>query len=263
MNKLFSLLLLLSCILSEAQEIELFGKESTKGKIEIWAINKSSFTYTAKIDIEKEGMTQDVKTPIVKVLIGKAELLIATLTPIPRTSYGYSLKSTSIKGNALAQHDDQYVYSLPYPKGDSYKIDQGFNGSVTHMNRNSLDFGMGEGSEITAIRSGVVIEVVEDNKKGCPREECADYSNFILIEHSDGSMANYAHLQKNGALVEIGDKVKTGDLVGLSGSTGWATGPHLHLEVYTINWEGQTTIPVNFRYAEGVGVLTEGNSYTH
>ncbi|MEQ8240156.1 MAG: M23 family metallopeptidase [Cyclobacteriaceae bacterium] len=263
MIKIFALLIILTLSLQlNAQGVEVFKKELEEGKIEVWVKNTSLATHTVKVDIEQSGMVQDTKTPIIKVLEGNTTEKIATLTPKPKTSYRFGYRSINVKGNALAKHDDSYIYDLPYPKGNTYKIDQGYMGTTTHMDRYALDFGMPEGSEIAAVRDGLVFDIEEKNKRGCPRQECADLSNFILVEHADGSQANYAHLQNKGVLVKIGDRVSAGDVIGLSGSTGWASGPHLHLEIFTMDWDGQKTIPVKYHLNDGIGIPKEGQSYT-
>jgi len=55
------------------------------------------------------------------------------------------------------------------------------------------------------------------------------YGNFIEIKHSDGYVSKYGHNEK--LLVKKGDKVKSGNTICLSGSSGRSTGPHLHFEV--------------------------------
>ena len=57
----------------------------------------------------------------------------------------------------------------------------------------------------------------------------------VKIEHKDGSTSVYAHGSE--ILVDVGDEVKAGDKIMLVGSTGMATGPHLHFEM--INKDGE------------------------
>ena len=55
------------------------------------------------------------------------------------------------------------------------------------------------------------------------------YGNMIVIRHENGIETFYAHLSKRN--VEVGDWVNAGDVIGLGGSTGRSTGPHLHFEI--------------------------------
>jgi murein DD-endopeptidase MepM/ murein hydrolase activator NlpD len=66
--------------------------------------------------------------------------------------------------------------------------------------------------------------------------------------HTDGSMALYAHLAENGALVHPGQHVETGQRIGLSGNTGYSTAPHLHFAVQVNRSMQLTSIP--FRLAK-------------
>ncbi|MCA0269139.1 MAG: peptidoglycan DD-metalloendopeptidase family protein [Bacteroidetes bacterium] len=60
--------------------------------------------------------------------------------------------------------------------------------------------------------------------------------NAVYVQHDDGSVAWYGHM-KNGSLTPkaVGERVATGELLGIVGSSGRSTGPHLHLEVYDPN----------------------------
>ena len=55
------------------------------------------------------------------------------------------------------------------------------------------------------------------------------YGNMVEIDHGDGISTRYGHMEQ--VLVKVGDKVATGDAIGLAGSTGRSTGTHLHYEV--------------------------------
>lgn len=132
----------------------------------------------------------------------------------------------------LKNYDKEYRYDLPFKTGKSFSIYQGYNGRFSHQNENSLDFTMPEGTEVVAARDGLVTDFVSFNNTGCPTRSCVDKANYITILHSDGTFAQYYHLKQNGVKVNIGDQVKKGDIIGLSGNTGWSKGPHLHFVCY-------------------------------
>jgi murein DD-endopeptidase MepM/ murein hydrolase activator NlpD len=62
------------------------------------------------------------------------------------------------------------------------------------------------------------------------------------IVHEDESVGVYGHLANKGALVKVGERVKEGQVIGLSGNSGASTGPHLHFHVAicnaTLGWVG-------------------------
>jgi murein DD-endopeptidase MepM/ murein hydrolase activator NlpD len=61
------------------------------------------------------------------------------------------------------------------------------------------------------------------------RYERGGYGNFVVLRHNNGLETLYAHLSKQ--VLQVGDTVSAGQLIGLGGSTGRSTGPHLHYEV--------------------------------
>ncbi len=95
-----------------------------------------------------------------------------------------------------------------------------------------IDIGASMGSEIYAANSGKVI-VAGWSQKG--------YGNYVVIDHGGGKSTLYAHMSK--IKVQKGQTVTKGDVIGLVGSTGYSTGPHLHFEIL-IN--GNHTNPMNY-----------------
>ncbi|XOV92966.1 MAG: M23 family metallopeptidase [Bacteroidota bacterium] len=261
--KLLSIVIFLSGVTySFAQECKVYHKaNSLTGELAIIAENTSIQPYTIKIEANFKGMKTEQDFPLTKVVSAKHTDTLAWFIPEKGQSFSFGYNSTQVEGNILARHDDKVIYELPYKKGTSYKIDQGYNGKSTHQNKNALDFHMDEGTEICAIRDGLVVETEDKFIKGCPDESCAQFNNFVLVLHSDGSYADYSHLKKAGALVKVGDEVKAGQVIGLSGKTGIASGPHLHLEVYTMSWEGQNSIPVKYKVNGKATLPEEGMSY--
>ena len=57
----------------------------------------------------------------------------------------------------------------------------------------------------------------------------SSYGNYVTIYHSNGDYTLYAHMSS--LAVTAGQNVTQGDVIGYVGSTGWATGPHLHFEL--------------------------------
>lgn len=82
-----------------------------------------------------------------------------------------------------------------------------------------IDFAGPAGSPVTAVAAGIVTW-------SGPR---LGYGNLVEVSHGNGYFTRYGHNARN--LVEIGDKVKKGDVVALLGASGRTTGPHVHFEV--------------------------------
>lgn len=122
---------------------------------------------------------------------------------------------------------------------------------------------MAIGDTVFAAREGLVVWVVEHNTEGGNDRSLINKANEIIIQHKDGSMAVYTHLDHQGSLVEIGDEVKRGQAIGICGFTGFTTTPHLHFLVRIIDPGGETTaIPIIFEKRPGKK-LKEGKSYRH
>lgn len=167
----------------------------------------------------------------------------------------------------IKNYDTQYVYDLPFGKGKAFWIHQGYNGTFSHQNENSLDFIMPEGTEVLASREGLVIDIVQNNNKSCPTQNCAPFGNYVSILHHDGTIAQYYHLQQNGAQVKLGDSVTKGQFIAYSGNTGWSSGPHLHFNVYISSAtaeKNRITVKTLFKTGHGdkVEFLEEKKSYS-
>ena len=131
--------------------------------------------------------------------------------------------------------DTSYIYSLPFAKGSKFLLIQAYNSKMSHTKELSLDFKMKKGSKICAARDGVVIALKEDSDVGGLNNSYLNDGNHIMIRHSDGSIAMYWHLQKNGVIVNEGDTIKKGQHIGYSGNTGYSAFPHLHFQVQDKN----------------------------
>ena len=152
----------------------------------------------------------------------------------------------------VIKDDTSFVYSLPYESKKAHLIVQGYFGIFSHHNRAALDFKMKKGTNILAVREGVVIRVKEDGSKGGWSKKYRSHGNNIVIQHNDHSRSGYWHLQKDGALVEVGDTVKQGQLIGLSGKTGYAATPHLHFIVWKSSGGNWRQVATRFQTSKGI-----------
>lgn len=91
---------------------------------------------------------------------------------------------------------------------------------------NGIDFGTPVGSKILATQDGTILGI-GNTDEACPG---ASYGKWVLIKHTNGLSSLYAHLSS--FLVTPGQAIKRGEVVALSGNTGYSTGPHLHFTVY-------------------------------
>lgn len=84
------------------------------------------------------------------------------------------------------------------------------------------------GGIVRAARTGRVVAVEE----GFSDSDHQDmYEKWVMVRHRDETVARYIHLTMNGALVAVGDSVRQGQIIGLSGNSGVFSRPHLHFDV--------------------------------
>lgn len=152
---------------------------------------------------------------------------------------------------------------LPFPKGKSYRILQAHNGSHSHStnySRYAIDFNLAIGDTVNVAANGYIVGVIEAYKKGGRDEKWRDYANFITVYHPQTNFfTQYVHLDYQGALVSVGDFVKAGDPIGISGYTGWADGEHLHFNVLKRTKDGFTSIPLDFVEGYKGSMLNKGD----
>ncbi|WP_407635800.1 M23 family metallopeptidase [Halobacteriovorax marinus] len=143
---------------------------------------------------------------------------------------------------------------------------QVWNGKYSHTKelKYGLDFDLRVGTPIHAARSGIVYEVKSDSNVRGKDRSFIKKANYIRIKHSDQTYSLYAHLKYQGVFVKKNDVIKEGQLIGLSGNTGYSDAPHLHFEVYKIDKEGEKrrSLPVTIatQYGSLFG-LELGKSY--
>lgn len=223
-------------------------------------------TYTFSLNLKnyKSSKGKNVKI-VIPAKTKKFEVLYLTrINPKKKTSANMSNSFINLGNHLVEKHDNSYKYHLPFKKGSEFIVGQGYNGKASHHNEKALDFTMPVGTKVCAIRDGLVVKVVETNSRGCGKKECVKFNNKVIVYHSDGTFAEYTHIKKNGAIVTVGDTVKVGQEIALSGNTGWSTGPHLHLVVFYQKMKDRKSISTKFLINEGKqqAILTAKKAYS-
>jgi murein DD-endopeptidase MepM/ murein hydrolase activator NlpD len=105
-----------------------------------------------------------------------------------------------------------------------------------------VDFIAGSGTSVKSVGPGTVVSAGWSGA----------YGNEVVIQHGDGTYSQYAHLSS--LSVSSGQSVSGGEQIGLSGSTGNSTGPHLHFEIRTSPSYGSDIDPLAYLRQHGVSL---------
>ena len=126
--------------------------------------------------------------------------------------------------NYVVQTDETDPYEMIWPLPGDHRTYSKFGprkaptkGASTY--HQGWDIGGEFGAPIVSVLAGKVIVATYNSSAG----------NYVKVEHSSGFVTAYMHMSK--IKVEVGDYVKQGQILGLCGSTGVSTGPHLHFGV--------------------------------
>ncbi|GAB5527069.1 MAG: hypothetical protein Roseis2KO_49410 [Roseivirga sp.] len=246
---------------AQEQRLKIYT-EQTETAIMVYADNDKLYPQSAELTLDLKGLKPRQKLDKYMVVPARTTRYELAELVIPEgRSWGYNYSFKYYTGDVKANHDDSFVYTLPFTEDKSFEVAQGYNGKSSHQGENALDFNLPAGEPVMAARAGKVVRLKEDSNRGCPDESCARLGNYVTIMHEDGSFADYYHLKQNGVLVELGAEVTAGEAIGLTGNTGWATGYHLHFIVYVARPGGRKTLPTQFKTADGIQQLKESERY--
>ena len=155
--------------------------------------------------------------------------------------------------------------SLKYPVDPNTPVKSGF-GTRTHpitgkvTGHAGVDFGVSDGTPVLAMAEGKI----EISSYQFNSTDSTGWGYYVVVKHTDGSKSLYAHLTKDTALA-AGTPVVAGTQIGLSDTSGGATGPHLHVEYApngNIYEKASKTDPLACMGAETDGSISVGDNGT-
>ena len=146
----------------------------------------------------------------------EGELAVGAVLTVPGGEHEMpAVVAPTTKDSSTVASGSSTYFIHPLPGSVKTQGPHGYNG-------NSLDFGAPIGTPVRAAASGTVIVSKGDGWNG-------GYGSYVVLDHPNGTQTLYSHLSQNN--VSLGQYVTQGATLGLVGSTGRSTGPHLHFEV--------------------------------
>lgn len=171
--------------------------------LEITKAEKSSLLVQTKNEEKKyKSLLEAIENEIYRIEASKT-VDLSNLPPAKGGYFDYPVASVKIT---------QKYGMTSFAKSGAY------NGNA----HNGIDFGLNK-KNIFAVAGGKIL--------GSGNNGDYAYGKWIAIDHEDGLVTLYGHLSKRSA--SKGERVKKGEVIGISGNTGYSTGPHLHFSVFS------------------------------
>lgn len=172
-------------------------------------------------NVATESSAKEFKVDSFEVISDETGETVAVGEIINGSGGGDIESREAVKGTSFAPY---YVSDDPVMPVKNARITSRFGYRTNPVSGNygfhtGLDLAAEEGTPISAVFYGRVTETGESDVWG----------KYVLMEHSDGLATYYCHLSE--IYVEDNVIIRQGETIGLVGSTGWSTGPHLHFEV--------------------------------
>lgn len=272
MNRIFPLCRLLAAfaalVSARAESVRVTDELAPDGFPVVKVNNPGPCPVTVLLKATLTNLEGDQLLPLAVTVPAFAKQKLIAFHPIAKgQKWNWSYTYQWRLGDPAARHDDRVIYRLPYPAGATYSVVQGPHGNFSHTGEldNAIDWSMPVGTQVCAARDGVVAGIKSDSDEGGPdMAKFKEKANYVAIYHADGTIGEYLHLRQNGVRVQVGQQVKAGDWIGLSGNTGFTSRPHLHFHVFIRNDAASIhTVPIHFRTSTQAAIaLKEGEHYT-
>jgi len=193
-------------MIAKKEESEKLKEDLKKRGLSLQSNEDTKENQVTKTQAEKtkyEQLLSEINDEIYQLEAGKGEANLASLPPIKKGYFTYPVNPIVIS---------QAYGMTAYAKRGAYR-------GKPH---NGIDFSIKYG-KVYAVKAGIVLATGSNSRYA--------YGNWIAIDHGDGLVTLYGHFSK--IQVSKGATVKEGQIIGISGNTGYSTGPHLHFSVFS------------------------------
>ena len=183
---------------------------------------KGTTSRGSEVSFSKRIAVRPAKYPSIAVSVAK-QFTEPSSEQLERIRQDKTVKQ-DVFGHTSAEQEWSGKFRAPVdaPVSDVFGTRRTFNGKVQSMHQ-GLDYAVPKGTPVSAVNAGTVLLASPLYFEG----------NCVVLDHGQGLLTLYLHLSE--IKVKPGERVERGQEIGLSGGTGRATGPHLHLAV---RWEG-------------------------
>ncbi len=235
--------------------------------IHLFVTTTNCLDVTITLAAQLQNMSASPLLPVTVETQGHSRVEIVTLQTVNPAQPADHPYTYSWRYGGRGGHPDGTAYLLPFEASARHKLFQAYGGSFSHQvaspNEYAHDWDLAENSIVQAARDGVVVGVRQDSNSHGVSERFSHSSNYVIIRHDDHTYGEYLHLKQNGALVKLGDAVRAGQAIALSGNTGLSSRPHLHFAVFrVIDGNTRETLPVKFKTKDGEAqTLEQGKIY--
>lgn len=208
-----------------------------------------------ELTVELQNLRASTPLPLLRDITEPRTALTTIRLAEKSKRSNYSHAARFAVGRSGARPDWQFLYQLPFPVVARFRITQGYAGNFNHDPGSpyefAVDWAMPEGTPVLAARAGTVVALRADRTASGPTDDFRDQANLVIVEHRDGTLAEYLHFRPRGLAVKLGQRVGVGDLLGFSGATGYTRAPQLQVRVYRIGRPGrEESLPVRWHTRE-------------
>lgn len=216
-QKLYGMILLLIMgvnwlALAQEKNLTIVVKRNNDKSVDILYDKKLPGSYYIKLDLI--NLTNCISNGYKGTVSGYSGTLLRLKPNQNDNHINFSYNYSFILGNPTAKPDSLFTYTLPFKKGKKVKVEEASNlgekyfGSEKPLNWKSYYVKLTAPDTVCAMRKGTVIRIVDeyDSDAGLGKVY-TNKQNYVLVEHGDGTYANYSGLNKNSIFVKLGETV--------------------------------------------------------